>query len=89
MQVYENMVPYSLNQQYVVEGFTAGSVTCAAGLALIGLSFGPTRLATTLTKYGFKLEPMQVLMLAAGLAGGVLICYMLMLSYLKQKVGGY
>jgi hypothetical protein len=87
--VYENVMQGQLNAQYVVEGFTAGSVTCAAGLALIVLSQGPASLQTSLAKYGVKLQDKQVLMVCLGLCIGVTLAYITMGNYLRQKLGGY
>jgi hypothetical protein len=77
-----------LNQQYVVEGFTSGSVTCAGALALVLLSHGP-QLSSLLSSFGIKVEPRSVFTLCAGLCAAVLLCYVTMISYLKQKLGGY
>jgi hypothetical protein len=87
--VTESVMQGQLNAQYVVEGFTAGTVTCAAGLALIVLAQGPGTLKSSLDKYGFKVQPMQVLTLCVALYIAVFACYGMMLSYLKQKIGGY
>lgn len=82
------MVPFQLNSQYVVEGFTSGTVTCVGALALVLLSHGP-QVSSLFKSVGITLESKQVLTLCAGLCAGVLLCYVTMISYLKQKLGGY